>query len=258
MNRRIVVALYACLIALSTRALFAADGSVAEKAPPAAPPQTSVQLPKEVDLRPKFQEFGLEPRVQGHRGTCSVFTTVAALEFALAKRQGKGTPLSVEYLNWACNEVINNHTQDRGQFFHHLLQAYAQYGVCPEDQMPYQPNFDPKLQPSNQAADAAKEMIKQGFQIHWIRPLRLDEGLRSWHMQEVKEVLASGWPVAAGSDHSRLLVGYVDDPSQPGGGFFRTKDSQKRQYATVTYEFAKDRIHDVFWIESVAPPADAN
>lgn len=242
---------------LATEAALTSTAPTTQASVEVTPPATSPQLPKEVDLRPQFREFGLVPRVQGHRGTCSVFTTVGALEFALAKRQGKGTPLSVEYLNWACNEVINNHTHDRGQFFHHLLEAYSKYGVCPEQEMPYQKNFDPKLQPSEKAAEAAKALLNEGFQIHWIRVIGRGKGLRNWHMKDIKETLAKGWPVAAGSDHSRLIVGYLDDDRYPGGGLFRTKDSQKDYFDSVTYEFATTKMDDVFWIESTTGPSDA-
>ena len=68
-------------------------------------------------------------------------------------------------------------------------------------------------------------------------------------------MLAKGYPVAAGSSHSRLLVGYADDPGQPGGGFFLTKDSGKAAFDLVTYDFAKTKVGDVFWVE--APPKAA-
>jgi hypothetical protein len=44
-------------------------------------------------------------------------------------------------------------------------------------------------------------------------------------MHEINGVLAKGWPVAAGSEHSRLFVGYRDDPTKPGGGLFIVKNS---------------------------------
>ncbi|MDH7503015.1 MAG: hypothetical protein QHJ82_09955 [Verrucomicrobiota bacterium] len=46
------------------------------------------ELPKSVDLRPELDRFSLAPRQQGSRPTCSVFTVVGAIEFAVAKRQG--------------------------------------------------------------------------------------------------------------------------------------------------------------------------
>ena len=119
-------------------------------------------LPDAVDLRPAFKKLGLKPRWQGHRPSCSVFTTAGALEFAASKHLGKPTVLSVEYLNWAANQVIGNKTKDRGQFFRHLLKGFERYGICPESDMPYQPRFDPQNQPSKEARKSASEFSLWG------------------------------------------------------------------------------------------------
>ncbi len=71
-------------------------------------------------------------------------------------------------------------------------------------------------------------------------------------MTQIKQTLVNGWPVGAGSGHSRLFVGYRDDPNQPGGGRFITKDSAVGGYARVTYKWAKSNVCDVFWIEPEA------
>ena len=34
-----------------------------------------------VDLRPRFRQFGLRPKTQGRRGTCSVFATCGVCEY---------------------------------------------------------------------------------------------------------------------------------------------------------------------------------
>ena len=52
--------------------------------------------------------MGAESVRQGDRGTCSVFTTTSALEFAFSRYMGKSVRLSVEYLNWAANQVTGN------------------------------------------------------------------------------------------------------------------------------------------------------
>src|SRR5688572_21396099 len=72
----------------------------------AKPEAKEKKLPAAVDLRPKFEKWGLERRDQGARGTCSVFTMAGALEFALAKQKNQGERLSVEYLNWASNKAV--------------------------------------------------------------------------------------------------------------------------------------------------------
>src|SRR5204863_2287204 len=74
------------------------------------------------DLRPRFTALGLLPRAQGARPTCSIFTTVAALEFAFARARGRGERLSVDYLNWAGNAATGR--RDDGDFFHVALAGW--------------------------------------------------------------------------------------------------------------------------------------
>lgn len=205
-------------------------------------------LPEKVDLRPQFALWKMPPRAQGARNTCSVFVTVGAFEFALSKRQDRGVPLSVEYSNWACNQVIRNSTADRGQFFHHLLKGYEKYGLCRDELMPYQEKFQ-NTSPTEAAKRDAEVTRQLGFQVHWIRPWSKESGLTDKQFAEIRQTLAKGWPVCAGSDHSRLLAGYVDDAKQPGGGKFITRDSGLGDYNEVTYDWARRHVYDLFWIE---------
>ncbi len=102
-----------------------------------------------VDLRPVFKNFGLESRLQGARPTCSVFTVVGAVEFAVAKREGKGPRLSVEFLNWASNQVIGDAAD--GGFFSDLWKGFERYGICTEANQPYESKFDPSRAPTETA-----------------------------------------------------------------------------------------------------------
>jgi len=206
-------------------------------------------LPESVDLRPEFEKWGLKPRKQGNRQTCSVFTTTSALEFAISKKFNKSVLLSVEYLNWASNKVINNRTADHGQFFHNLLKGFEIHGICYESDMPYVDRFNPQYLPSEKAIENAKKIQASNIKIHWINPWKRQAGLTDVQVRRIKTILAKGWPVAAGSTHSRLLVGYRNDEKQPGGGIFITKDSAPGTYNEVTYEFVKNKVGDVFWIE---------
>ena len=72
-----------------------------------------------VDLRPILEKWGLDARVQGNRGTCSVFAINAVIEYAVASKQQHGTRLSVEFLNWAANEVDSTPV-DGGMFLRTL------------------------------------------------------------------------------------------------------------------------------------------
>ncbi len=95
------------------------------------------------DLRSELRERGLWPVRQGRRGTCSVFTTASALELAFSRYTGKNVRLSVEYLNWAANQVTG-HPSD-GQYFHNCLAGFDKYGICYNADMPYARTFDAKL-----------------------------------------------------------------------------------------------------------------
>lgn len=212
-------------------------------------------LPSEVDLRPQFEQFHLAPRSQGRRNTCSVFVTVAAFEFALSKQRGVGVPLSVEYLNWACNQHIGNTTQDRGQFFHHLLAAFDEHGVCRDELMPYESRFA-GTEPSEAAKRDAETIGAADFQVHWIRRWSKSSGLSDEEFTAIRKTLAAGWPVCAGSNHSRLFVGYRDDPDADGGGVFITRDSARGRYREVSYAWAKANIYDLFWVEQAKSDAE--
>src|SRR5438270_646622 len=95
----------ALLYALALSMAGGQSVSPSPSASTAAP--SSLKLPDAIDLRPLFEKWKLEPRRQGGRGTCSVFTVTGALEFAVANRQQQGVRLSVEFLNWAGHKAAN-------------------------------------------------------------------------------------------------------------------------------------------------------
>ena len=205
-------------------------------------------LPEQVDLRPQFAKWKRPPRAQGARNTCSVFVTVGAFEFALSQRHDRAMPLSVEYSNWACNRVIRNSTVDRGQFFHDLLKGYEKHGLCGNELMTYEEKF-PNTSPTEAAKRDAEANRELGFKVHWIRRWSKESGLTDKQFAEIRQTLADGWPVCAGSDHSRLLVGYVVDAKQAGGGKFITRDSGLGDYGEVTYDWTRKHVYDLCWIE---------
>jgi len=212
-------------------------------------PQT---LPASVDLRPDLEAQGVRPRGQGPRGTCSVFTTSDAIEYALAKHRGKAQSLSVEFLNWAAACFAG--ADSDGAFFHNALGGYERFGICSEEQMPYRAQYDASLVPSRQAFNQAalvREECRGVLVVRWIVPWQPNHfGVDEVQFAQIKEVLARRYPVAAGSGHSRLLVGFRDDSTQPGGGIFITKDSGFGGFGEVTYEFVRKEVADVFWVEA--------
>lgn len=227
--------------------------------------------PQSVDLRPMLEKWGLPPRRQGGRGTCSVFTIVGALEFAAAKKQGRGTRLSVEFLNWAGHKAVNR-TADGG-FFHELWQGYETYGICAEEDLPYQPQYDENLQPPATAMENAKKMKSLGLRLRWIKVWDVKTGLTDAQFAEIKRTLAQGFPVCGGfrwpkqaqwkedvlqmcppedvfDGHSVLLVGYRDDEKQPGGGVFIIRNAGGNgSDGYLPYEYARAYMNDAAWVE---------
>lgn len=209
----------------------------------------SAEEPKVVDLRPEFTAWNIGARKQGERNTCSVCVTTSAFEFALARGTGEPKRLSVDYLNWACNQVVHNKMEDRGQFFHHLLAAEEKFGICRESLMPYKPKFEPDYSPSDEARQNAGAIKTNDFRIHWIRKWDGTSGLDEGQFDAVKNVLRKGWPVAAGASHSLLLVGLREDAVQPGGGTFMVLDSNPGAFRQRTFENIRTNTGDAFWIE---------
>jgi len=226
---------------------------------------------RSVDLRPIFKNWGLEPRAQGGRGTCSAFVVTGALEYALADLQRRGTRLSVEFLNWAANEATGRH--EDGGYFSDLWKGFAAHGICPEQDLPYRAEFDPALRPSEEALRHAAQARDCGLRLHWIKPWDVTTGLTDAQLEGIKRTLRRQWPVCGGlrwpkrerwtndvlemtppqgvrDGHSVLLVGFRDDPGQGGGGVFIIRNSGTRtgdQF--MTYEFARAYMNDAVWID---------
>ena len=202
------------------------------------PPRAGRELPAEVDLRPRFADFGLTPKNQSPRGTCSVFAMTGLMEFELAVDSGKTVLLSEEFLNWASHQT--NGRESDGTFFSDALNSIAAYGVCETKLWPYQKAFDPKASPSDRAKTNA--LTRRNVTGRWIKRWNVKTGMSDAMLWRIRKSLASGHPVVIGmrwpnqekylpgnilamppegqvfDGHSIILVGYKDDASQPGGG----------------------------------------
>lgn len=227
-------------------ALLAACATPPPPAPAPAPaPPTS-------DLRPRFEALGLLPRAQGPRPTCSICTTTAALEFAFARATGRGERLSVDYCNWAANAATGR--RDDGDFFHFALAGFERYGICQDALLPYGEHFDAAALPSPDAlVDGGRHraVADVRLRVRWIRQNDGKPGLSARQFDDVLQTLAAGWPIAAGSGHSRLLIGYRPDATAAGGGVFATIDSATARFDAVPAAFVQNELYDAFVVEPV-------
>ncbi len=232
-------------------------------------------LPSSVDLRMRMEKYGLGPRLQGARNTCSVFTMAGALEYAIAVKQGGCPRLSVEYLNWASNQAAND--TDDGSYFSDAWKGYEAHGICSAQAWSYQENFDPASKPSAENEAEAQKRKNLGLRLHWIKEWDVNTGLTSEHCAAIKRTLSQGWPVCGGfrwpkkeqwvdevlqlcppeavrDGHSVLLVGYRDDASQPGGGVFLFRNSAKLgRDGYMSYAYAQAYMNDAVWVDCETP-----
>ncbi|MDA1193201.1 MAG: hypothetical protein O3A46_16115 [Candidatus Poribacteria bacterium] len=229
-------------------------------------------LPPQIDLNPRFDEWGISVRPQFKRPTCSVFAVIGALEYAFAQHRGNGVHLSVEFLNWAGHRATGR-TVDGG-FFWELWNGYEAYGVCDEATLPYDTAaFDNDLNPSDAVLNAAVKSKGVAKRLHWIKEWDPKTGLTDDEFEGVKRALADGTPVCGGfrwphqaewtdnvlhmrephevrDGHSILLSGYRDDDSQPGGGVFLIRNSGDRErLSAMPYAYACLYMNDAAWIE---------
>jgi hypothetical protein len=258
------------LITIGVEPSWAGESAAAKAALAAGKTKESRQP---VDLRLFFQDWKLDGRCQGGRGTCSVFAISAVIEYAVATKQQRGTRLSVEFLNWASNEAVGAAVD--GGCFSELWEGYAKHGVCPEADMPYADNFDPARKPDKKAIGDAKKIHALGLQLHWIKQWDPECGASDEQILEIKRTLRRRWPVCGGflwpknegplwkkdvlqkcprSDvmdgHSILLVGYRDDPTQPGGGvFFIRNSADPSRDGMMTYDYVRTYMNDAAWID---------
>ena len=223
-----------------------------------------------VDLGPLFEKRGLSTRAQGTRGTCSAFTITRAIEYALGEKRRRTSRLSVEFLNWASNQAIGE-ARD-GSFFSDLWKGFELHGICHEDEMPYASEFDPSRRPSKAALAHAGPCREAGLRFYWIKPWDPTRGLNDKQFAAVKETLRRRWPVCGGflwprqaqwtdgvlqmasrenvrDGHSVLLVGFRDDPSQPGGGVFLVQNTSiGPRRGAMSYEYVRAYMNDAVWI----------
>ncbi|MEW6078710.1 MAG: C1 family peptidase [Thermodesulfobacteriota bacterium] len=184
-------------------------------------------------------------RDQGERGTCVAFATVALREFLLTPPE----PLSEQFLYWGCKELDGS--PDPGTALHTAMTVLQEYGVCQASAWPYNP-----MQSATEGQGPPRSDPQEKAKRYRLPSARtVEPGL----VQNYKYVLAGengqgGMPVTFGTlvfdswycsaetnrtgkitlplpgeeivgGHAMCAVGYVDDDTVPGGGYFIVRNS---------------------------------
>ena len=129
------------------------------------------------DLAPRMRAWGLPLKAQGPRGTCSVFAITAAIEYAVARRNACGAPLSEQFLNWAAHQASGE--AGDGGFFSDIWAGFQAYGVCAQALAPYSETYDPDYRPTTEALRQAaalrgKPKFADARFISFPNPQRID------------------------------------------------------------------------------------
>lgn len=198
-------------------------------------------LPESIDLRPEFEQLGVNFIQQGPRNSCAAFATASVLELQL-RRLGCNVDLSEQYVLWAAKDMGANPT--KGVSIKHLREGLEKHGICREELMPYRSGEEIDA-PSFRAKEDAAKMPK--VRLKSVVPF---DGAFGFDNQEIFTVckalsrhepvcFASQWsgsekPLDRGTvldegpmsgNHMVILVGYELDPEDPSNGHFLLRNS---------------------------------
>jgi len=238
------------------------------------------RLPLKVNLEPRFLKLGIEPRVQGGRPTCGIFTVTAIAEFEYSQANPHACKhLSEEFLIWAANEAGG--LSGNQKFFFETVHGLNTFGICSAELMPYEKTTDASRAPSQKALADAKGKCKR-WKVHWIKRWDVKESLTDSQLIAIKSALANGHPVACGlrwpkalpgsfvlevppaSDvfdgHGIVFTGYEENASKPSVFYFRNTNG--RQWGTdgsgvMSYSYLRAYANDAIWLELGAPDSEA-
>ncbi|WP_442483823.1 C1 family peptidase [Aeoliella sp. SH292] len=232
--------------------------------------------PTSIDLRPGFDEVGLECGRQGKRNTCSLFAITAIANYEATARTAQAPRFSPEYLVWAANKA----TARRGDqaMFYEATHGLNELGIADLAAFPYT-DTPGGVTPDEAMVESAAQW-RHRWQVHWIKRWNVGSGLSADELIEVKRQLAAGHPVACGlrwpvqprgndlmevpsadhvrDGHSIVLVGYEDDASLPGGGALMFRNSYGPEwgeggYARMSYAYVREYGNDAVWLALAAP-----
>ena len=249
-------------------------------------------LPHEVRLIDRMPSV----KDQGERGTCTAFASVALCEFA----EGCETELSPQFLYWASKER-DGRPNHEGTYLDTVQSVLHEIGVCEECLWPYntKPAFDNGV--LNAGQGPAPEVAVEDARNHRVSC----RALSPKSVREFRKLLAAGYPVVVGlttfrswtgnpmtaetgwvpmpymrrdedggwqplekpgGGHAMCLVGYVDDRSVAGGGYFIVRNSWGEDWASeceegaghalIPYRYVALFCHSAFTLLDQLPEED--
>ncbi len=224
------------------------------EAPAAAPGRDGVTppLPGRGALPTLVNLIDLMPPVrdQKSRGTCVAHACAAVREFLLGPDASTVANLSEQFLYWACKERDN--WPGEGTWIKVGMEVLQAQGVCAEEVWPYNPdkvdgNEGQGPAPQGAVDAAAAHKITQGelLQARWVSSMKetLADGrpvafavpvYRYWLTEPVKSTGDLRMPLtneASIGGHAMAIVGYQDDATVPGGGYFLIRNSWGETWA---------------------------
>ena len=217
----------------------------------------------------RFSSGGSVARMQGGRGTCSVFAMTAAIEYAVATKQQQRHAAERRV-----SQLGRQRRGPRGDRRRHVSQSSG--GASPPTAFAPRPKCrtrtlsTPPQNPTRKRLPMPRRLRALGLQLHWIKRGTRAEASATSSLPRSSERSGGGWPVCrrfplaerregpcGKSDvlqmcprkdvmdgHSVLLVGFRDDKTQPGGGVFLIRNSAGRtakQHAVVR---VRQRLHE--------------
>ena len=223
------------------------------------------ELPHEVRLQGSMPPI----RDQGMRGTCTAFASVALCEFA----ENCNVQLSPQFLYWACKRRDGSPYED-GTSLDTVQEALYEDGICEEVFWPY--NSAPKNDEDGNL-DAGQGPAPENAIKNALDHKLVCRALSPNSVRQYRKVLAEGKPVVIGvttfdswtrnrmteetgyvpmpymqknengewvlleepmGGHAMCIVGYVDNASFPGGGYFIVRNSWGQGWASECEEGA--------------------
>jgi hypothetical protein len=208
---------------------------------------------------------------QGQRGTCVAFASVALREHLARKEHD----FSEQFLYWACKQLDGH--DGPGTYIHTAMTALSEYGCCLGRTWPYNhrqiDGNESQHPPPHGATGEAKEHcvansrpVEPSLVEHYKQVLAGERKIpgmpvvfgvlvfASWYMSaethrtgKITLPLPGEDPMAG---HAMCVVGYQDDDSVPGGGYFVVRNSWGKEWALESPEAPGHALVPYAYVES--------